>query len=157
LRKRTKAREIALQALHQWHVQGDDFRAAAAHFVAGRTEDPDVREFAESLASGAWDHRQEIDAHVGELARHWSLARMAAIDRSILRLAAYEILFREDVPPKVSVDEAVNLAKKFSTADSGAFVNGVLDRMIGGRGKAASRAAGRAPETAEETPLVERH
>ena len=78
---------------------------------------------------GAEGHREELDARVAAVSEHWDPARMAAIDRAILQLAAFELLHREDIPPKVSINEYIEIAKKFSTEDSGAFVNGILDRI----------------------------
>jgi N utilization substance protein B len=88
-----------------------------------------VRLFAEPLIRGILERRPEIDAHVQKYAKNWELHRMAAVDRNILRLAAFEMLFRDDIPPVVSINEAVDIAKKYSTDDSGKFVNGILDSM----------------------------
>lgn len=93
------------------------------------TEEAASRAFAEPLIRGALDHRDEIDACISKFARNWSLKRMAAVDRNVLRLAVYEMLHREDIPPVVSINEAVDIAKKFSTEDSGKFVNGILDKI----------------------------
>jgi N utilization substance protein B len=90
-----------------------------------------VRLFAEPLIRGALDHRDEADALIKKHAQNWDLHRMAAVDRNILRLAIYEMLYRDDIPPVVSINEAVDIAKKFSTQDSGKFVNGILDKVKG--------------------------
>ena len=90
-----------------------------------------VREFAEPLIRGALAHRGELDEHIKKCALHWDLHRMAAVDRNILRLAIYEMLHRDDIPPVVSINEAVDIAKKFSTEESGKFVNGILDKVKG--------------------------
>ena len=90
-----------------------------------------IRLFAEPLIRGTVDHREECDAHIRTHAKNWDLHRMAAVDRNILRLAIYEMLHREDIPPVVSINEAVDIAKKFSTQDSGKFVNGILDKVKG--------------------------
>lgn len=89
----------------------------------------DVRSFAQMLVLGTLEHLAQIDAVLVKYAENWQLDRMAVIDRSILRFATYEILYREDIPPKVSINEAVNIAKKFSQQDSGKFVNGILDKI----------------------------
>jgi len=90
-----------------------------------------VRLFAEPLIRGALDHRDEADALIKKHAQNWDLHRMAAVDRNVLRLAIYEMLYRDDIPPVVSINEAVDIAKKFSTQDSGKFVNGILDKVKG--------------------------
>ena len=91
--------------------------------------DTSVRLFAEPLIRGAIEHRAEIDPQIQKHARNWDLHRMAAVDRNILRLAVYEMLYRDDIPPVVSINEAVDIAKKYSTDDSGKFVNGILDSL----------------------------
>jgi N utilization substance protein B len=90
----------------------------------------DSRRFTEELVGGVWEKRAAIDAAVQQASRNWRLERMARVDRNILRLAAYEILHRTDVPHKVVINEAIEIAKRFGTADSSAFVNGVLDRLM---------------------------
>lgn len=88
-----------------------------------------IQLFSEPLIRGVIEHQEKIDAEIQKHAKNWSLARMAAVDRNVLRLAAYEMLFRDDIPPIVSINEAVDIAKKFSTHDSGKFVNGLLDQI----------------------------
>ncbi len=88
-----------------------------------------MRQFAEPLIRGALEHRDAIDEHIKKHAKNWEFHRIAAVDRNIMRLAIYEMLFREDIPPIVSINEAVDIAKKFSTQDSGKFVNGILDKV----------------------------
>jgi len=88
-----------------------------------------VRLFADPLIRGALEHREEADAIISKHAKNWELHRIAAVDRNILRLAIYEMLHRDDIPPVVSINEAVDIAKKFSTQDSGKFVNGILDKI----------------------------
>lgn len=91
----------------------------------------ETRLFADPLIRGTIEHRDEVDAHIKKYAKNWELHRIAAVDRNILRLAIYEMLYREDIPPIVSINEAVDIAKKFSTQDSGKFVNGILDKVKG--------------------------
>ncbi len=88
-----------------------------------------VRLFADPLIRGTLEHRDELDERIRKHAKNWSLHRMAVVDRNLLRLAAYEMLYREDIPPVVSINEAVDIAKKYSTDDSGKFVNGILDSL----------------------------
>jgi N utilization substance protein B len=92
-------------------------------------EDVALREFADGLIRGTLEHRAEMDETIKRHCRNWGLSRLAAVDRNVLRLAIYEMLHREDIPPVVSINEAVDIAKKFSTEDSGKFVNGILDKV----------------------------
>jgi N utilization substance protein B len=94
-------------------------------------EESAVRLFAEPLIRGTLERRNEIDEQIRRHAKNWDLHRMAVVDRNVLRLAIYEMLHREDIPPVVSINEAVDIAKKFSTQDSGKFVNGILDKIKG--------------------------
>jgi N utilization substance protein B len=95
------------------------------------TEELSTRLFADKLIRGVLEHRTDLDARIQKHAENWDLHRMAVVDRNILRLAIYEMLFRDDIPPVVSINEAVDIAKKFSTQDSGKFVNGILDKIKG--------------------------
>jgi N utilization substance protein B len=95
------------------------------------TQEAAVRLFAEPLIRGTLEHQDELDTLIKKYAKNWDLHRMAVVDRNILRLAIYEMLHREDIPPIVSINEAVDIAKKFSTEDSGKFVNGILDKVKG--------------------------
>jgi len=130
LRTRTAARRIALQALYQWDVRGDEFASELDDFLRDWARNPEEEGFARELVLGARDRVEGIDARLQSLARNWSLDRMAALDRNILRMAAFEMMFRDDIPLKVSIDEAVALAKRFSTEESGSFVNGILDPLM---------------------------
>ena len=94
-------------------------------------EETATRAFAEPLIRGTLEHRDELDTLIKKHAKNWDLHRMATVDRNIMRLAAYEMLHRDDIPPVVSINEAVDIAKKFSTEDSGRFVNGILDKIKG--------------------------
>jgi len=141
LRKRTRAREAALQVLYQLDLLGaetlDGVSEALHWLLAPEEADPDVQRFARELVVGCWQRRAELDASIRAVAENWALERMAVVDRNILRLASYELLFLTDVPPKVAINEAIDLAKRYSTADSGAFVNGILDRIRSERERAA--------------------
>jgi len=129
VRKRTRARALALQALYQLDLRGSDQDVAVDQFVADQDSDPGVRAFALKLIRGCWQQRSEVDEWISAAAQNWQLSRMAVIDRNILRLATYELLHEPDIPDKVSINEAIDLAKTYSTAESGAFVNGILDRI----------------------------
>jgi N utilization substance protein B len=128
--KRTKARERALQALYQIDVASTDLDEALARFWKSfEPVEREVREMAEALVRGAAAHRREIDETIEAVSLNWRLDRMAKVDRNVLRLAVHELFHRPDVPVKVVIDEAVELGKKFGSESSGAFVNGVLDRI----------------------------
>jgi N utilization substance protein B len=128
--KRRHARELAAQFLYQHEISGGSVDEALSFFWQTQTEVPDsVRSFAEELIRGTTEKRAEIDEKIKKYTEHWELPRIAAVDRNILRLAMYEMMFRDDIPPVVSINEAVDIAKKFSTSESGAFVNGILDRL----------------------------
>ena len=128
--KRTKARERAVQALYQIDVAATDLEEALSRFW--RSSEPverEVMEATEELVRGAAEHRREIDEAIESVSANWRLDRMARVDRNILRLAVYELAHRPDVPVKVVINEAIELGKKYGSESSGAFVNGVLDRV----------------------------
>ncbi len=130
MRKRTKAREYALQILYAIDITKEDPVTCIERFWDS-TDEPsgDVKEFTGEIVTGVSDKRDDIDKLISKHATNWQLDRMAVIDRNVLRLATYELLFREDIPPKVSINEAIDIAKKFGGNDSGKFVNGVLDKI----------------------------
>jgi transcription antitermination protein NusB len=134
--KRRKAREYALQILFQLDIRKEKPSATLFKRFWGE-EDPDaeVRAFAEEIVKGTFKHLRVINDKVLACAKNWSLDRMAVIDRNVLRLAAYEILYRMDIPPSVTINEAIELAKKYGTDESGAFVNGILDSVARVAGK----------------------
>ena len=127
---RRKSRELAMQMLFQADIgrQTPD-QVRATFWKAGDEVEPEVRGFAEDLFRVAIAHQEQIDELLVQNSKHWRLERMPAVDRNILRLAVYEMLFRPEIPPVVSINEAIEIAKKFSTAESGKFVNGLLDRV----------------------------
>ncbi len=129
MRRRTKARELALQFLYQLDLRGESVVEDLVDFLGFSTKDRQCQEFALRLITGTKDLRPEIDEILTKVARNWDLKRMATIDRNILRMALFEILYCEDIPPKVSINEAIELGKRFSTANSGSFINGILDRV----------------------------
>lgn len=132
MRKRTRARQFALEVLYQVDLCGSEvFEESLADMVA-RAGDSEVSDFASSLVRGTLQTRDELDRIIKEVAQNWDLSRMATIDRNILRLGTYELLHREDIPPKVSINEAIELGKRYSTAESGTFVNGILDHIKSG-------------------------
>lgn len=128
--RRRKAREVALQFLYQLDLQGEgDPTPQAADFWARHAVDSEARAFAETLVRGTKQRQAAIDELIVRAAEHWDLDRMAVVDRNILRLAVYELVWHTDIPPKVAINEAIEIAKKFGTAESSRFVNGVLDRI----------------------------
>jgi len=129
MRKRTLARELALQLMYQLDLRGPEILEEVDEYLRGQSEDPEVISFAAALVRGTWERKALIDAKIEEIARNWQLHRMAVIDRNILRLATYELLFLDDIPPLVTINEAIEIAKKYSTKNSGPFVNGILDNI----------------------------
>ena len=130
MRKRTLAREYTLKILYQAEMMRRDIPAAAKQFW--KEQDPPdevVREFTQRLIDGVAANVATIDAKISHYAANWQLKRMAVIDRNILRLGVYELLHTSDIPPKVTINEAVELAKKFGDLESGKFVNGILDKI----------------------------
>ncbi len=130
MRQRTRARVYALQILYQIDITGDPVDDVLEQFWRDAEQSPEVRGFATQLVKGASKNLEEIDALIVQRSEHWKLSRMPAIDRSILRLGTYELLYRDDIPPKVAINEAVELAKNYSTPDSGQFINGILDKLM---------------------------
>ena len=126
---RRRAREVAMQALYVLDQDPRCDREFVDHFVAERLRFPGLESFALGLVRGVRAHLAEIDVALTEAAENWSVGRMPPVDRNILRLAAYELLIDRDTPHKVVIDEAIEICKRFSTADGPAFVNGILDRI----------------------------
>ena len=125
--QRSHARRLALQALFQVDAQGDDFLSVGlAEFIAQSTNDISVRLRAIYMANQAWDYRKVSDEWISRLMREWSLSRIAAVDRAVLRLGLWEMTGERSTPPKIVLDEAINMAGEYSTAESSKFVNGVL-------------------------------
>lgn len=127
---RRRGRELALQMLYQHELAGTSLAEMASRFEDLALAPPQAREFALTLVRGVLEHLEEIDRHVSQQAEHWRLERMATVDRNILRLALYELLYSPDTPPAVVIDEAVELAKRYGSEHSGPFVNGVLDGFL---------------------------
>ena len=150
--RRTRGREIALQVLYQLEQNPGADPAEIGHFVERRLREPRLREFAEVLIAGVRAHQPQIDGLISGAAENWRLDRMAAIDRNILRLGAYEMLFCPGVPTKVAINEALELAKRYSTAQSSRFVNGILDRLQ----NATPTAEGSAAWSRSRIPLTNR-
>jgi N utilization substance protein B len=134
--KRRKAREYALQILFQLDMRKEKPSATVLkHFWAEYNPDEEVKAFAEEIVKGTHKHITKINDLLHQCAKNWSLDRMAVVDRNVLRMAVYEILYRIDIPTSVTINEAIEIAKKYGTDDSGAFVNGILDRVARLTGK----------------------
>ena len=129
MKKRTRARELALQFLYQLDLRGPDFLAEAKGFLRQEEADKGTREVALHLVRGTVEHLGEIDVFIRDVAQNWDIERMAVIDRNVLRMATFELLHCSDIPPKVSINEAIELGKRYSTQNSGRFINGVLDKI----------------------------
>ena len=127
--RRSRAREVALQLLFQRDLNKRIDRAALERFVRDRLRDETLTMFCLALYDGAVANQADIDRRLSEAAENWRLVRMAAVDRNVLRLGAYELLHTAETPPNVALDEAIELARRYGSADSPAFVNGVLDRL----------------------------
>ena len=128
--KRTRARQIAMQALYQLDVRGDNTVDELEDFFIETEDDKVCRELAKKWCGGTWENVSECDRLIEESTKKWSLSRLSLVDKSILRLAVYQLRFCEDIPPKVSINEAIELAKKYSGDKSPAFINGVLDAVL---------------------------
>lgn len=134
--KRRKAREHALQILFQLDIGKEKPSAVVLkHFWAEHPPDDEVKAFAEELVKGTYKHLTEINKLIHESAKNWSLDRMAVVDRNVLRMAVFEILHRMDIPTSVTINEAIEIAKKYGTDESGSFVNGILDSVARMSGK----------------------
>ncbi len=128
--RRSRAREVALQLLFQRDHNPDADRTAIERFARDRLRNPALEAFCLALYDGVVGHLGKIDERLGRAAENWRLARMAGVDRNLLRLGAYELLCTPDTPSGVALDEAIELARRFGAAESPAFVNGVLDRLL---------------------------
>jgi transcription antitermination protein NusB len=127
---RRQARELALQLLYELDVRGEATPGSAAEDFWGRQDAPDeARTYADVLVRGTKLHQPKIDELITRFAEHWDLDRMAVVDRNILRAGIFELLWGVEVPPKVVINEALEIAKKFSTEESTRFINGLLDRV----------------------------
>ncbi|HBA85888.1 MAG TPA: transcription antitermination factor NusB [Verrucomicrobia bacterium] len=124
---RHEAREWAVQFLFQRDFNRDDMVKALEIFWREIKTDEKSRQFAEELIRGVDEHMTELDQQIQTYAEHWDVRRMGAVDRNVMRVAFYEMLYRPDIPPVVSINEAVDIAKEYSSLESGKFVNGILD------------------------------
>ena len=126
---RRKARQFAVQFLYGLDLNREEREESLRSFWNANRTSPAIREFAAELINGTLDHLDTIDQKIEEHSRNWKMGRIALVDKNILRIAVYELIFREDIPAAVSIDEAVEIARYFGTPDSGRFVNGILDNI----------------------------
>jgi len=155
MKKRSRGRELALQVLYQLDLCGSELFDERAAYEGSEERDRESRAFAVELVAGVRARWSELDAAIRAVAQNWDIARMAVIDRNVLRLGTYELLYCKDIPPKVAINEAIELGKRFSTSNSGAFINGILDKIMNrARPEGATPATG-TPPAAELATLDE--
>lgn len=129
--RRTFARELAMQALYQLDVQGQDLlpRLRREFFQEAQADDF-IRHLADEWTKGTWEHLEHCDQLISDSIIRWQFSRLSPVDKSILRLSVFQLRYCQDIPPKVVINEAIELAKKFSTDKSPGFINGVLDAVL---------------------------
>ena len=126
-----KARELVLQALYAFEISGEGMERVLEDVLERQKPPADIAEFTTALVSKTVEHVAEIDEIIAQKVQRWELSRIAVVDKNLLRLAICELLYFDDIPQKVSINEAIELAKIYSTAESGRFVNGILDSVAG--------------------------
>jgi transcription antitermination protein NusB len=128
---RRKARELAMQALFSFDVCQDDSEIEIQRFLKNYTPSEQVLPFFQKLITGVLENRKDLDKLIETYSNNWKISRMSCVDRNILRVAIFEMIHLKDIPPKVSINEAIDIGKKFGTDDSGSFINGILDSIHG--------------------------
>jgi N utilization substance protein B len=129
MRLRSKAREVALHLLYQIEITKGDYAQAFSSYLENHPQRQEVIDFSQVLLEGTVKNIKTIDDLIKKYVKNWEIDRMAIIDRNILRLACYELYYLDEIPPKVSINEAIELAKRFGDVDSPRFVNGILDKI----------------------------
>lgn len=129
MKKRTRSRELALQFLYQVDLLKDRTIDGLTEFLREEGGDAETARYARVLVEGTFDSIPELDDEIQLVAQNWQIDRMAVIDRNVLRMAAFELLHCDEIPPKVAINEGIELGKRFSTQNSGAFINGILDKI----------------------------
>ncbi len=127
--RRRKSRESALQVLYQLNITRQDATTALARFQEHFLSQGEADDFLNRLVLGVLEHFSELDRLIAKYSENWRLDRINTIDRNILRIALFELLYCEEIPPKVTINEAIDLGKRFGSEDSGSFINGILDRI----------------------------
>jgi len=128
--RRRKARELALRMLYQVETAGDDPERALVRYCSLFPYQQDIVDYARLLLTGTSAHREQIDEFIRKACEHWRIERIAYVDKNVLRIGVFEMIFSGDVPPKVAIDEAIEMGKKYGSEDSREFINGVLDRIL---------------------------
>ncbi len=128
--RRRKARELALKMLYQMELNGGDAETALRKFCEIFPYQKEIVDYSRFLLVGINREQRRLDQYIEKASEHWKLSRFTYVDKNILRIGAYEMLFSPDVPPKVAIDEAIELGKKFGSEDSKDFINGILDRIL---------------------------
>jgi N utilization substance protein B len=146
---RRKGRELAVQVLYQWDIHRDT-SGWLEDFWAQNTAHPEVRAFADRLVEGVIAHAEELDRVIGRSAEHWTVQRMAITDRTVLRVAVFELLYLPDIPARVTLNEAIDVVKLFGDEQSGSFVNGILDRILREEPRLQSKAREALPSVAHD-------
>jgi N utilization substance protein B len=131
MHQRRKAREVTLQVLYELDAQEIDVQQAIALFWDNFDAPEEANTFSTFLIEGTWNNREQIDSLIGGSSENWTIGRMSRVDKSIWRMAVYELLFCRDIPPKVTLNEAIDLGKVYGSENSGAFINGILDDLYG--------------------------
>lgn len=149
MRNRTQARELALKFLYQVDLRGESLVEELEEYLAHGDHPEEILQYTRELIDGVLSHRLDLDETIQGVTENWDLNRMAIIDRNALRISVFELEHRRDIPTKVSINEAIELGKRFSTRNSGAFINGILDRIK-------SRLPPREEGTEEEGEEIER-
>jgi N utilization substance protein B len=126
---RRSSRELAMQALYYIDMGKNDPERAYTLFCINFEPAEDIKPFFTYLVHGVLEHKDEIDGKIEAFSNNWKLSRMSGVDRNVMRIAAFEMLYCPDIPSKVSINEAIDIGKKYGTADSGAFINGILDAI----------------------------
>ncbi|MFH1479548.1 MAG: transcription antitermination factor NusB [Candidatus Omnitrophota bacterium] len=129
MRKRTLARECALKILYRIEISRESIEASMIDFWSMQDAEGEVREFADSLVKGVYSNLKSIDDIISKYTDNWDIKRMAVIDKNILRLGVFELVYLKDIPEKVSINEAIELGKRYGDIDSGKFINGILDKI----------------------------
>jgi N utilization substance protein B len=129
MHERRKAREVALQVLYSLNFVDLDVEKALELFWGNFIAPKAAKDFAATLVVGTWSHREELDRLIDDCSDNWSLGRMSKVDISILRMSVFEFLYCDDIPPKVTINEAIDLGKTFGSENSGSFINGILDAL----------------------------
>ena len=137
--RRRRSREFALEVLYRIEIAEDELEFVLSDHFTSKSVDEETRAFAESLVRQTITHLEDIDNLISDTAENWDLSRIAIIDKNILRFAIAELFYFPDIPMKVTIDEAIEVAKKYSTPDSGRFVNGILDKIAKSHPKAAAK------------------